>query len=52
MQTGGLNSNIPACNANIEELTAAMSAGETELAEAQAIRDQEATDLAASEGDL
>ena len=52
MQIGGLNGNIPACNTNFEELTAAISAGETALAEAQAIRDPEATDLAASEGDL
>jgi len=51
-QIGELTSNIAASNTKIEELTGSIAADEKELAEAQAIRDKEAADFAASEEEL
>jgi predicted nucleic acid-binding Zn-ribbon protein len=49
---GELTANIAASNTKIEELTGAIAADEKELAEAQAVRDKEAADFAASEEEL
>merc|ERR1719245_1698620 len=51
-QIGELTANIAASNTKIEELTGAIAADEKELAEAQAVRDKEEADFAASEGEL
>jgi len=51
-QIGELTSNMAASNTKIEELTGSIAADEKELAEAQAVRDKEAADFAASEEEL
>merc|ERR1719245_1766935 len=51
-QIGELAASIEASNTKIEELTGSIAADDKELAEAQAVRDKEAADFAASESEL
>merc|ERR1719361_3098452 len=51
-EIGELTANIEGSNTKIEDLTGSIATDEKELAEAQAVRDKEAADFAASEGEL
>merc|ERR1719361_2586407 len=51
-EIGELTANIEGSNTKIEDLTGSNATDEKELAEAQAVRDKEAADFAASEGEL